>query len=189
MGGGGGIKLSILICSLESRKEQFDKLKECFLPQVDGVPVDVEWSVDDGSKSIGQKRQELLEKARGDYVCFVDDDDEVPEYYVEEILKAIETQPDCVGFWGRIISEKSGGSKQVHYSLDNKQLRHDMEKDIFLRGIGHLSPVKRAIALRVGFRDLDRNEDRFYSEGITPLLNTEVFIDKDMYIYKTRGSV
>jgi glycosyltransferase involved in cell wall biosynthesis len=201
------LKLSILICTLKNREIGARCLFESLIGQMSNYGIvhaidrkgglrtcankiiEIISCLDDGELSIGAKRQLLLERAKGDYICFVDDDDEVPEYYIEEILRTIETEPDCVGFWGTIVSTRNGAAKKVHYSLHNKQLRHDMGKDIFLRGIGHLSPVKRSIAMQVGFVDKSHGEDRIYSEGITPLIETEVFIDKAMYTYKTSGNI
>jgi glycosyltransferase involved in cell wall biosynthesis len=41
--------------------------------------------------------------ARGQWLCFMDDDAVATPNYVENILKHIETKPDAVGFGGRII--------------------------------------------------------------------------------------
>jgi hypothetical protein len=49
-------------------------------------------------ESSGRKRQKLMRRASGEFVCFVDDDDEVHDAYVEEILKASSGSPDVVTF-------------------------------------------------------------------------------------------
>ena len=41
--------------------------------------------------------------AKGDWLCFMDDDAVATPNYVENILKHIETKPEAVGFGGRII--------------------------------------------------------------------------------------
>jgi len=44
--------------------------------------------VDSGEKTSGAKRQSLFEASSGERVCFVDDDDDVHDRYVEELVKA-----------------------------------------------------------------------------------------------------
>ena len=46
--------------------------------------VEVLTELDDGTRSIGEKRNALVESAGGEYVCFVDDDDMVSSDYVGE---------------------------------------------------------------------------------------------------------
>ena len=52
----------------------------------------------------------------------------------------------------------------------------------------HLSPVKKEIAIKVGFRDLRRGEDGIYSAGILPYLQNEAFIDEELYYYDFNSS-
>jgi len=41
--------------------------------------------------TIGAKRNQLLHRAKGDYVAFVDDDDLVSSDYVNKVLSAVST--------------------------------------------------------------------------------------------------
>lgn len=135
---------------------------------------------DVGDISIGEKRNNLLKRAKGDYVCFIDDDDMVPDYYVEEILKAIETGPDCVGFNGAIVSQE-GKRDLVSYRMGITKV--DRDGQWFRAGIGHLSPVKREIALSAMFPEVNSAEDVEYAKLIQPKLKTQVVIDRFMYFY------
>lgn len=74
-------KLSILIPTLSSRANQCMSLVDKMLDQVEkgnyiGL-VEIVTLYDDGKKSIGTKRNELIQMAKGDYVCFIDDDDDI----------------------------------------------------------------------------------------------------------------
>ena len=96
------MKLSILICHVPERAEKLERLMDVLRPQLnDGVEVLIE--TDAREMTIGAKRNLLLEKAKGQYVCFVDDDDLVPPYYVAKILEAISKHPDCIGIRGHYI--------------------------------------------------------------------------------------
>ena len=136
------------------------------------------------SMSIGEKRNRLLEMSSGQYVVFIDDDDNVPEYYIAEILKAIKTQPDCVSIKGIIKFEP----------IDNKPDRvfiHSLKynKDTVVDGItvgkspNHLNPIKREIAITVDFIKKSWAEDSDWAARVYPLLKTEVVIEKFMYAY------
>ena len=72
------MKLSILIPTLFSRKEKFCNLMTILSSQANDE-VEVVINRDNGEKSIGEKRNELLKEATGEYVCFVDDDDMVDD--------------------------------------------------------------------------------------------------------------
>ncbi len=85
------MKLSILICHIEERAEKLERLMAVLRPQLT-PDVEVLIETDDRQMSIGAKRNLLLEKAKGGYVCFIDDDDLVPDYYVKKILEAMETK-------------------------------------------------------------------------------------------------
>ena len=130
--------------------------------------------------STGAKRNNLLSISKGDYVCFIDDDDMIPDYYVEEILKAVESNPDCVGFNGAIV-HKDGRKEPVTYRAGNTTINR--KGAVTICGIGHLNPVKREIALSVKFPEKSSGEDYEYAKALQPKLVTEYFIDKTMYFY------
>jgi len=174
------VKLSILICHLLDREKQLYQLLDVLVAQqvFNGFEIIIE--DDNGELSIGEKRNNLLKRAIGDYVCFIDDDDMVPDYYVEEILKAIETGPDCVGFNGAIVSQE-GKRDLVSYRMGITKV--DRDGQWFRAGIGHLSPVKREIALSAMFPEVNSAEDVEYAKLIQPKLKTQVVIDRFMYFY------
>ena len=43
---------------------------------------------------------------------------------------------------------------------------------------------RSSIAKQIGFNDVSNGEDKFFSEGIKPLLKTQVKIDKLLYFYQ-----
>ncbi len=175
-------KLSIFICHLENRKSQLMKLNLTLLSQYNqcGGLFESLIEMDNGEMPIGTKRNNLLSQSVGDYVCFIDDDDMVADFYVEEILKAIETEPDCVGFNGAIV-HKNGREEPVTYRLGNTAINR--KGAVTVCGIGHLNPVKREIALSVKFPDKSSGEDYEYAKALQAKLVSEVFIDKTMYYY------
>jgi glycosyltransferase involved in cell wall biosynthesis len=88
------IKLSILIPTLFSRVPHLTNLLEELNYQVQSKPVQVLWMGDNRSMTIGEKRNHLMDNAKGEWVCFVDDDDYILDGYIDTILDAIENNPD-----------------------------------------------------------------------------------------------
>ncbi len=173
------MKLSILICTLNERKALLERLLEVLRPQLTD---DVEMLIDCDNRevTIGAKRQRLIEKATGDYVCFVDDDDMVSPDYVSSILKAIETEPDCVAITG-IFTQNGAKPKPFYHSLQHK--KWFTEKTGFYRSPNHLNPIKREIVLQVGYSDMRRGEDFDFSTRVSNLLKTETKIETCIYYY------
>ena len=172
-------KLSILIVTLKSRENLFLNLKRILKNQIT-PEVEVLVSCDEKEHSIGYKRNNLLQSATGDYVCYVDDDDLVSPFYISKILKAIENKPDCVGLRGVIIL-KGIGPRIFEHSV---QIKSWYEKNnIYYRCPNHLNPIKREIAQSVGFPDISNQEDRAFSFNIQGKLKTETLIEEPVYYY------
>jgi len=184
-----GKLLTIGILSLNERKEEhLDRLLSLVTIQMTEKMkqvVEIMVNVDDGEKSVGQKRNEILENASGRFVCFVDDDDGIDKEYIKTIVDVIESNDelDCIGFAGmyyvnnnpRMIFKHAnvyGG----HYK-DSAGIQH--------RPINHLNPVRTEIAQRVGFPEKNFGEDSDYCDRLfdTGLLKNEVILDKVMYHY------
>jgi hypothetical protein len=186
------VKLSILIATTVDRRAMFDRLHTEFLLQKSllACPDDVQilWEEDNKEISIGKKRQKLLTSAEGDYIVYFDSDDYPYPYYIAEILGALTSQPDCVGF---LIHMTTNGMKPQVCRHSLKYRKWDSNKDgyDYVRGITHFNPVKRSLALKVGFPDLRFGEDKFYSDRVTRLCHREVYIDKKLFHYRYSNAV
>ena len=173
-------KLSILICHIREREKVFQRLLKTLLAQYTD---EIEIIVSETDLTIGEKRNQLLDAATGDYIVFVDDDDDVHKKYVRLILSAIKTKPDCVGMQGIIHRPGMEGFVFKH-SLKCKEWKEDVKKKMFFRTPNHLNPVKREIATRVRFVDkMNFGEDNEYANRIKKVLKTEIFIEEPIYFY------
>src|SRR5258708_3290267 len=65
--------------------------------------------LDNKARPVGDKRQALLDIARGDYVAFVDEDDWISDDYVAELLPRCESGPDVVTFEQDAIIDGNSG--------------------------------------------------------------------------------
>lgn len=181
------MKLSILICSLHKRKPFLDRLLKVLCPQVEKYSdVNVIINKDNGELIIGDKRNKLLEEAKSsEFLCFIDDDDLIADSYVDDIVKALETKPDCVGMEG-IITVNNRNPKKFTHSIKYNSWH---EKDgVYYRSPNHLNPIKTELALQIKFPSINSGEDQDFSNRILPLLKTEVYIDSPIYFYDYRTS-
>ncbi len=173
------MRLSILISHLVDRGELLEVLMLILRPQLT-PDVEVIINTDDGKLTLGQKRKIQLKDARGDYVCFLDDDDLIPKYYIKEILKALKTNPDVVGIRGFYMEGDNEPELFIH---SIKYSDWFTENKVHYRCPNHLNPVKRELALQAGFSEKNYGEDYDYSLGLKGLLKKQVFIKKIMYLY------
>ncbi len=188
--------LSILICHLNNRGTLLKRLLDCLQPQVNranarasfspipGKVVEILIETDAGQASTGEKRNKLLTRARGRFVAFSDDDDLLSERYVELVLKALESDPDCVSLEGIMYRENFKPRRFSHSIAHGKEWREEMTGERrYLRPSNHLNAVRRDLALQVGFPDKKIGEDRDYSERLFPLLKKEAVVSEILYFY------
>jgi glycosyltransferase involved in cell wall biosynthesis len=175
------IILSILICHLLKRDKELSRLtcqleKQC----KDKNNIEILIEEDNGELCVGAKRNRLLRKSKGEYVTFIDDDDEVSDDYIESIMIALESKPDCVGIEG--IMRGDGYSPQLfRHSIQFQG--HYTGTDAFYRTPNHLNPMKSVIAKRVFFQEIDFGEDKKFSYNVRSMLKKEVYIFHPIYFY------
>lgn len=184
-------RLSILICTLPERKHFLERVMHRLKPQLTN---EIEVLISDENKDvpIGKKRNDLMNKAIGEYICFIDDDDWVSEKYIEKILKATDYKPDVIGF-NSIITIDQQTPRRVEITLNHDNWDHKMGKIngedhpvVYYRCPNHLSPVKRKIALNINFPEISNQEDKFYSLSLQNFCREEIYINEYMYYYDCR---
>jgi glycosyltransferase involved in cell wall biosynthesis len=180
-------RLSILIASLKQRAEMFERVRGSIQAQVDALPdpgvVEILFLVDNQELSIGAKRNKLIQMAKGDYTCFVDDDDRVFGDYVVSLLEALEDNPDCVGITSLVTFNNVKGYLSC-FSL-GKKLEHGVANS----PVCHLCPIKRSITTSVPFLDASFGEDANWSMRVIPLLKTINIIQQPIYHYRWHNAV
>jgi glycosyltransferase involved in cell wall biosynthesis len=197
------IKLSVLILSIPSRSVSLIKLMENLqvqaftAGQADSLEVLV--LLDNRSKSIAEKRNDLLSAARGRYIAFLDDDDAVADSYVREILNAIDSHEgvDCISFdqWCSL----NGDSMNVSFGIGNPhgQLWRKPSGQLgdIKRPPYHMCVWRRQIAQSEAFRPVymsngQSSEDIDWLMRLYPKVDTEHHIDSVLhnYIYDVRST-
>jgi glycosyltransferase involved in cell wall biosynthesis len=180
------MKLSILIPTLPNRKAMLEELLNNLWSQAKKNSLENHFEVftdDDSLMTIGEKRNKMLQSASGEFVVFIDDDDEISDDYLLSIIGAIILDPnaDCVGMRGYITFD---GQNRKQWSISRHHKTWHEESGIYFRTPNHISPVKTEIAKKCGFPSIKDGEDYAYSMAILPYLEREIFIDKEIYHYK-----
>ena len=180
--------LSILICTLpeEYRIPKYNSLVQELQRQCSYFPGQVEILTDStprGELTIGGKSNLLISRAKGEYVCRIDDDDKPSRHYIQLILEGCKTGMDIITFDMDFFRDgvyektyiinrflKNGNDWRSKFWAQNYNHTHTYTiNEIFY----HLCPVKRKIANQVKFTDANEMEDVYYSRDITPLIKTE----------------
>lgn len=176
--------LSILICTVYERAERFKLLYDYLKKMNKFTDVEVLYEVDNKEISVGAKRQKLLERAKGKFIVFIDDDDTCIDTYIKDIREAILGNPDidCIGSLEECFM--NGQKRIACHSNKYSDWGDNIDGYNYVRTIYHKDPVKRELALKAGFKDMRFAEDHDYARRLKPLLKNEVFLDKVMQIYR-----
>ena len=180
------MRLSILVPSIVTRYESRTALLFALSAQYKGNDVEILTEVDRGEMSIGHKRNLLLDRANGDYVCFIDDDDEVSKDYILKGLTAIESNPDCCSLTG-VITWNGESPQTFEHSIKYKEWKTDLNAPIvYERFPNHLNIIRSSIAKQFKFLEINHGEDKDWSTQIheSGLLKTEAEIPGVIYHYK-----
>ena len=194
------IKLSILILSIPSRIKQLETLLEKLENQFDDDRVEILVMLDNKSFHIYEKRNELLDMARGEYLCFLDDDDNVADNYIPSILDVLDNEtPDVICF--KQHCNDNGAEFDVVFDIDHNW---DPMDQLQFNGVGfndlkrppfHMCPWKSEIAKAEKFTEnYDAQgqscEDSDWLLRLYPQVKEQIFIDDCLhhYHYSSEGT-
>ena len=138
--------------------------------------------LDNKKRSIGMKREALVEIAKGKYMAFVDDDDDISDDYVSSILEAIKTNPDVVTFKQKCLVNDN------HPSIINFSLKNKVNQEYYPSGVIDRKPFrvcawKSSIGKKYKFTDKNYSEDWFWAEQLVKEAKTEIHVDKVLHTY------
>jgi glycosyltransferase involved in cell wall biosynthesis len=181
------IKLSILTPTIPSRTHLLKDLSDKLDGQIGDLPIEHLVLCDNKRRTIGEKRDALLRAAIGEYIAFVDDDDDVSDDYVSELLKAIDEGGSQV-----ITFEQDAYFDELHTRVIFHHGRGNEEENyggITQRGAWHVCAWKRDIAWTSYFPAKNYGEDWDFCKILNDLPMAEHHIPKVLHTYRFRSEI
>ena len=151
---------SALIPTITGREQSLRRLVESIHEKANRLAPDMKYEIclsfDNYESSVGVKRQKLLQGAKGKYMSFIDDDDEITDAYIEDLWATIQSGEDTMRIHGQMSEYKFVHSTAI--TLSSYAATQD-EPPILQRPPNHLNPMLTDIAKLVSFKDAVRGED------------------------------
>jgi glycosyltransferase involved in cell wall biosynthesis len=171
------VLFSVLILSIPNRVDKYlMPLYNKMLKQAEGHPeVEILCLIDNKSMTIGEKRQSMLNCARGKWIGFMDDDDGI---------SAMKNHPADVITFDQHCSV-NGEEFMVNFSMSNPHQawvpRSGIKK--ILRPPYHMCFWKSEIAKEAKFKPSSYGEDLAWCMEMYPKIKTETHIDRVLHQY------
>lgn len=135
----------------------------------------------DGGLSIGKKREALVQRASGKYLCFLDSDDWIAPNYIESLLRLCQHNTDIVSF--RNISKFENYwcvvDQSIHFTNDGASPNY-----IVRRKPAHICPVRSEFAKLYDFDDSNYGEDASWMDKVLRHCTTEIKTEQILHEYR-----
>lgn len=145
-----------------------DGSDSCYYCEFEGVKI-----IRQKNGGVSSARNTGLQKAKGEYIVFIDSDDLVSDDYIEQIFKAIESNPDTVYISWKSIDNKHGKiiqSERDEFNPYNRCVWNRVFKREYIDGL--YFDTKFQIA----------EDDDFLKR--LPVAKSKTYISKPIYIYR-----
>lgn len=160
---------SILIATMQGREESLGRVLRSIQEKIRRIAPDLRYEVrmeyDSREKSVGSKREKLLQSAQGRYMSFIDDDDDITDHYIEDLWECIKGGYPVMRLYGDM------GQYRFVHTLEFSMTDKMADETMFRRPPNHLNPMLTDVAKWVHFEDALRGEDidwafRLHNTGI-----------------------
>jgi glycosyltransferase involved in cell wall biosynthesis len=177
--------LSILTPTIPERSYQLAKLAEniddqIYLANAQGMVEHLVLS-DNRCRTIGAKRQALVDIARGQYVAFVDDDDWIMEGYVEAILDAARSYVDVITFQQRAVYNGQESLVEFKAGQNDEAFVTD---GLTRRGPWHICAWQRSVVAGCQFLETNYGEDIAWARQARARIRTSKHIPFILHEYR-----
>ena len=182
------MQLSILIPSIPSRWERAQNLYTKISKMCEGKDIEILLFLDNKKRTVGAKRDALVQMSRGKYFMFVDDDDDIMS--VDEIYQATFQDVDVITFKQLCLNQNKStfvvtfGIGNENESNVNRQLTtatntvfNDCKRPPY-----HICAWNQKFK-KYRFPEISYGEDWEWVQQCIPEAKTEVFIDKILHSY------
>jgi hypothetical protein len=176
------IQLSILIPSIPSRFEKVQKLIAKLQSQTEDKNIEIISIIDNKVKSIGEKRDDLVQICNGKYFMFVDDDDDIEnldDVYERTFLDVdvITSKSECRNPNGSIFIVTHRIENEIEHNNDGEGNYLDCNRPPF-----HVNAWNKKYK-KYRFPHVSYGEDWGWLKKFIHLAKEESYIDKIVYKY------
>lgn len=134
-----------------------------------------------GARTVGEKRDELVRLARGEYLAFVDDDDRISPDYIASIMAALASEsPDVVTFYQHAVWNGLQSTVIFRLGQNNGPFIPDGVTD---RNAWHVCVWRAAIARLHHFPASNYGEDWAWARHLCADAQTEAHIPRILHTY------
>lgn len=187
------IILSILIPSIPKRYGILSKLAGELYKQVLYMKTfhyllgEIEIIVDgserflDGGLSIGKKREKLVSEAKGKYLCFLDDDEQIAPNYLEVLVRLCIKDRDVCTFRSMAKMDNYWTVIDMRLGSTNDEANPN---GIVKRNAWHVCPVRSKWAKLHTFDDINYGEDWKWFEQVLSHCESEAHTDAVIHSYQ-----
>lgn len=151
---------SVLIPTLVGREAGLQNVLRSVREKIARIAPDlrVEYCVDVDNRetSIGMKRERMLQSAKGKYVSFIDDDDEITDAYIEDLRETIHGNYHVMRLYGQMSQYNFIHSTEMTIHTPMASLDHPPR---FQRPPNHLNPMMADVAKLIHYKNAVHGED------------------------------
>lgn len=188
------ILLSILIPSIPSRFEShllplWKELQRQCDESMYGSRVEILTLTDNKKRSIGAKRQALLNLAQGRYIAFMDDDDKPSEYYLNVLSEIVFFSMDIDVYTFNQHVSINGDQYPLTFKFGH-DVNEEPNKDGFTRPPWHVCFWRREVVQHCTFPNSNYGEDWAWAEQANKCAKTSYHINSFLmtYVYDEKVS-
>lgn len=173
------LRYQFLIPTVPHRHEKLCNLLEVINAQI--VPgIGALLYRDNLRSSYREKLQALSDFSTGDYVSILQDDDSIAPDYLDKVLRALESNPDQIGFRVRHTTDGIQANvihSKIHWSGSM------FAGDTYYRDFMYFNPMRREMFQAVRFRGEACDDEWTEDQRALGVVKTEVFIDEHLFYY------
>ena len=191
------MKLSILVPTVPRRMDNcyVSLIKKLEAQVATKTKIELIGFYDNKQRTTGEKRNNLLFLAKGEYLVFIDDDDDIANDYIGSICDALHKNPgiDCIVF--DCITTVNGKNPvhseySIHHEYRTFKSKPDMPYHDEWRGRpAHTMVWKSSIAKKHIYQDKNYEEDVQWVKRAYRDIKTEFRIPKVLYYYKFNDGI
>lgn len=179
------ILLSVLIPSLTQRKDRLTSLLEIFARQAD-PRLEVLVFADNFEHPLGEKRNSLMDRAAGRYLCHIDDDERVSPHFFASLLPELQHDVDVIGYnASAIFNGLPPFTVRTIFGAANEQPRHlpDGRYSDIVRNFWHWCCWRTTLDRRFKFPDHAGDEDWQWLKQVYPHVRTHRKLEETLFTH------